>query len=72
MQNCLNYLKKESRTTPALSSMHPQMHTPISNYNIQHIKIKCKNYRKFFKICIRLVKSSRITLAATSVLITFL
>lgn len=35
-------ITQESRITPTLSSMHPQMHTPISNYNIQQPLKKCK------------------------------
>ena len=28
-------ITQESRISPALSSMHPQTHTPISSYSIQ-------------------------------------
>ena len=34
-------ITRESRITPTLSSMHPQTHTPISNYNIQQIRKIC-------------------------------
>ncbi len=34
--------KQESRIPPALSSMHPQIHTPISIYNILYSQKKCK------------------------------
>ena len=43
---------QKSQSTLALSSIHPQMYTPIDIYNIQQILKKCKLYIKFFKIFI--------------------
>ena len=50
-------IKQESRITPALSSMYPQIHTPISAYTIQQASKKCKFYIKFFKMFILDAKS---------------
>ena len=42
-------IMQESRIAPALSSMHPQMHTPISIYNIQQALKKYKFLYEIFQ-----------------------